>query len=298
MELYERLCPICCQNTNQRVYSESNIDYDRLDGFAFASRKLPEYMHHRLMECGNCDLVYASPAPRGNELTKAYENASYDSGEEAKFASLTYASYLKRISQNMGRNGAIDIGAGDGAFLERLLEMGFENVIGIEPSSAPIKSALPNIAQHIIQDIFPCDSIRDAKVSLISCFQTIEHVPDPLSTSKSAYDNLSNGGAFFIVGHNRRALSCKVMGEKSPIFDIEHLQLFSSKSLRLLLETAGFRNITVFPVVNKYPLHYLIKLAPMPASIKAKLLKSAQNSVIGKIPITLPLGNIGAIGYK
>ena len=240
MELFHRPCPICSSSAeNQRVFAEAKIDYSRLDAFAFASRKLPEYMHHRLMECVKCDLLYASPAPRGGELTRAYEGAAFDSGDESRWASQTYAAYLKRFANKISKQGgAIDIGAGDGAFLERLIEMKFENVIGIEPSSAPIKAAKPEISKLIKQDIFPCESIEDLRVSLISCFQTIEHVPDPMETSRSAYSSLKDGGAFFMVGHNRRALSCMLLGQKSPIFDIEHLQLFSPKSMRALLEAA------------------------------------------------------------
>jgi predicted rRNA methylase YqxC with S4 and FtsJ domains len=41
--------------------------------------------------------------------------------------------------------GALDIGTGDGAFLEELLKKGFTEIIGVEPSNVPIQSSLPEI---------------------------------------------------------------------------------------------------------------------------------------------------------
>ena len=61
MKMISRRCPICSSDDASRVFAESNVDASKLDAFAFASRKVPEYMHHRLIECPVCDLLYASP---------------------------------------------------------------------------------------------------------------------------------------------------------------------------------------------------------------------------------------------
>ncbi len=45
------------------------------------------------------------------------------------------------------RDGALDIGTGDGAFLAELLRAGYTDVIGIEPSSAPIEAAAPKFVR-------------------------------------------------------------------------------------------------------------------------------------------------------
>ena len=46
---------------------EEALDPEALDELAFASRKPPEYMHLRLLECPVCDLLYADPAPHDEE---------------------------------------------------------------------------------------------------------------------------------------------------------------------------------------------------------------------------------------
>ena len=73
-----RACPVCASET-ATVFAEQRIDLAALDGFAFASRKRPEYMHYRLVACPVCDLIYASPAPGPETLAGAYVTAAYDS---------------------------------------------------------------------------------------------------------------------------------------------------------------------------------------------------------------------------
>ena len=101
------------------MFAEANIDHEKLDAFAFASRKMPEYMHHRLVECPTCDVLYANPRPgRGRSSAQAYHEAAYDSQDEARFAARAYASFLPKIKAHLpDLKGALDIGAGDGAFL-------------------------------------------------------------------------------------------------------------------------------------------------------------------------------------
>jgi SAM-dependent methyltransferase len=298
MTLVSRTCPICGCHQGSRPFADANIQLDGLDQFAFASRKLPEYMHWRLMECRRCDLLYADPAPDPEELAGLYREAGFDSRPEARRASRTYSRFLPRIMFSLpDRNGAVDIGTGDGSFLRELLAAGFNNVTGIEPSIAPIEAAEPSIRPLIRHDIFRADSFAPESLSLITCFQTIEHLSDPLSFCQAARQALKPGGGLFLIGHNRRALSAKVLGRKSPIFDIEHLQLFSPVSIHHLLEKAGFSRVEVMTVFNRYPLQYWARLFPFPAGSKQRILKILQSIPTGRWVIPLPAGNLAAIAY-
>ena len=87
------------------------------------------------------------------------------------------------------------IGTRDGAFLVELLATGFEDVVGIEPSSAPIEAASRSTRPLIRQDIFRGDSFAPESLSLITCFQTIEHLADPLTFCRDAWRTLKPGGA-------------------------------------------------------------------------------------------------------
>ncbi len=176
--------------------------------------------------------------------------------------------------------------------------MGFEDVEGIEPSTAPIEAADPSIRRLIRQGIFQEDSFLPESLTLVTCFQTIEHLPDPLSFCQHARRALRPGGAIFLIGHNYRAISAKVLGRKSPIFDIEHLQLFSPASMRCLLHTAGFARIETFPILNRYPLTYWARLFPFPARVKPRVVAAIQTLPIGRWVIPLPAGNLAAVAFK
>ena len=126
----------------------------------------------------------------------------------------------------------------------------------------------------------------------------MEHVWDPLTTARGAFELLKPGGAFLIVVHNRAALSAKVLGLKSPIFDIEHLQLFSRHSVRQLFERAGFSGSALIRSGTAIPFHYWMKLFPMPGPFKPRVLAMLKKSPVGKMAVSVPAGNLVAIGFR
>ena len=223
-----RNCPICGSADRSREFAAARYDADRLTRFAFASRKLPEYMHYRLLLCAACELLYASPVPESQSLVEEYQAAAYDSALEARFAARTYARLLRPLLARLpDRSGALDIGAGDGAFLQELLAQGFSEVAGVEPSAAPIAAAEEAVRPLLHHAPFRVEDFQGRQFRLITCFQTMEHVPDPLRLCREACGLLKPGGAMLCVVHNRLALSARLLGRRSPIYDIEHLQLFS-----------------------------------------------------------------------
>jgi SAM-dependent methyltransferase len=297
--MVQRDCPVCGCRDQGDLFAEANFRADALDQFAFASRKMPEYMHYRLVACPTCDLIYASPLPKAGDLFCAYRDAAFDSGQEAHFAARTYGRFLPAIARQLpDLRGTLDIGTGDGAFLEQLLAAGFQDVAGVEPSEAPIAAAQPAIAPLIRHGIFDPQDFAAESLSLITCFQTLEHVYDPMDMCRGAWRLLKGGGAVFFISHNRRALSAKLLGRKSPIFDIEHLQLFSPTSARAMLERAGFNRVTLRPVFNRYPLHYWLKLLPIPRVFKRRLIGIMKASGLGRLPVALPAGNMAVVAFK
>lgn len=297
--LIHRPCPICSSRDESHVFAEENFDPARLDEFAFASRKIPENMHYRLILCPACDALYSNPIPTHNVLSKAYHEAAFDSADEAHHAAQTYSKLLPAIANSIpGKQGALDIGTGDGAFLIQLLEKGFTGVSGVEPSVAPIRAAQEKIRPLIRHSLFKPAQFKKNSLNLVTCFQTFEHLFEPLQMCQGAQRILRKGGAFYAVFHNRRSFSARLLGFKSPIYDIEHLQLFSPASARFMMERAGFARIEVKPIFNTYPLHYWIKLLPFPLGIKKALMAGLKKIGLGYLPIPLPAGNMAVIGYK
>lgn len=294
-----RPCPLCSSRDESHIFAEKNIDLDQLDAFAFASRKMPENMHFRLVLCPRCDMLYSNPILPPKAISKAYLEADFDSGKEAAYAAHTYAGFLPRINRNLpDLKGALDIGTGDGAFLGELLDHGFTSIVGVEPSLAPIQAAAERVKSLIHHGLFKPKDFKKDSLSLVTCFQTFEHLLEPMEMCEGAYRILKRGGALYAVLHNRYSLSARILGMKSPIFDIEHMQLFSPESARFMMEKAGFTRVEVKPLFNTYPLHYWLKLLPLSRKAKEILIGILKKAGVGFIPIPLPAGNMAVIGYK
>jgi len=299
-ETSARPCPICAAPASAaRIVHEERFDPARVGGLAFASRKPPELMHWRLVECRTCGVLFASPAPRAQLLADAYRDADYDSREEARYAGATYAKLVRRLLPRLpGGGGALDVGAGDGAFLEVLRAAGFADVAGVEPSRAALDAADPQIRPLIREGVFSARDFEPGSLRLVSCLQTVEHVPEPLTVFADAHALLRAGGALLVVCHDRRAPVNRLLGRRSPIYDVEHLQLFDPDSLRGLLERAGFADVEIRPFANRYPLRYWTRLAPLPAGAKNRVIGALDRARLGGLGLTVPVGNLAAVGWK
>lgn len=291
-----RPCPVCGNTDEAYEMYPQRLDLSRLDAMSYASRKEPEYMSLRMVVCPGCDLLYAPRIPSSTFLAAAYAETEYDSDIEARYAAASYAGALRgRLERLPDRDSALEIGAGNGSFLAHLLRMGFARVTGIEPSSNAANAAAPDVRPSIRIESFDAAKLPQASFSLIVANQTLEHVEDPYRLLAAIRSLLKPGGAVMIVSHNYRNWLMRLMGARSPIVDIEHLQVFSPGSLTTALTRAGFETPEVKSFENRYPLHYWVRLLPIPRSIKRPLhtwLRGRAAGWLGGSEISLSVGNM------
>jgi SAM-dependent methyltransferase len=276
-----------------------NVDHTRLNEFSYSSRKTPEYMTHDLVQCRSCDLVYVDEPPSREELAGAYHVADYDSSEEADDAATSYMLAMRSVLSALPRPDAVlEIGTGTGALLEQLARHGFRELVGVEPSSAAIAAAPLKRRAWIREGVFEEHDFAPESFDLICCFMTMEHVLDPKTIAVAAYRLLRPGGAFVTVTHDYRGRVNRMLGRRSPIIDIEHMQLFSERSIRSLFERTGFRDVRVNGFVNRYAFRYWWRLAPAPLAVKGAVAKAAEAVHLGGVKLGLNVGNTMASGIK
>jgi SAM-dependent methyltransferase len=281
------------------LFIEHNIDPKMLSRLSYASRKEPEYMSHRLMQCTHCDLVYADRPPDEDELAQAYHFAEYDSSEEADDAAADYILAIKPTLDKLPqRKSVLEIGTGTGVFLEHLSREGFEELLGVEPSSSAIAAAPGHRRAWIQEGIFEEKDFVPNSFDLVCCFMTMEHVHDPEIVARAAYNLLRTGGAFVTVTHDYRSPVNRLLGKRSPIIDIEHMQLFSEVSARYVFMRTGFTDLTVNAFVNRYALKYWLRLTPLPRYVKLLLSSLISYLGLGKVKIGLNVGNFVTTGFK
>ena len=51
-------------------------------------------------------------------------------------------------------------------------------------------------------------------------------------------------------------------------------------------------------IVNRYPLHYWLKLAPVPRRLKTALVAGARRGPFASLSLSLPVGNLVVTGYR
>jgi SAM-dependent methyltransferase len=297
-ELPSRACPVCgTGSARAAIFCQRHIDETQLSRASYASRKIPEYMNHQLVICPVCDLVYADRPPPAAQLAQDYAEASYDTAEEAGFAANAYhQALMPALSRLKPRRAVLEIGCGTGVFLETLGADGFAARIGIEPSAAARDAAPAHIRPLIRQDIFRPEDFEPGSFSMICCFQTLEHVPDPRALTDAAFRLLAPGGLLAFAAHDRDAWINRALGRRSPIIDIEHLQLFNRQSLTKMLTQAGFSDVTIGSFKNLYPLKYWLRLAPVP--FKAAIIAALTKSGLGSLPVAINVGNLLSVAFK
>lgn len=299
MILREIQCAICSDQSEYRILYPENFDYQALNENIYSARRIPDRCHYKIVRCNKCGLVFSTPILEAEEIEGLYKRSQFTYESITWGLRKTYGSYLKRIENLvLSKERLLEIGCGNGFFLEEARKLGYANIYGIEPSSEAIKEALPDIAENITNDMFTLGYYEESFFDVICCFQTLDHIIDPNEFLKLCHYHLKEGGIALFITHNIDALSSKIMREKCPMIDIEHIYLFNKITLKKIFEKNGFSGIQVFNVANTFPLWYYIQMLPLP-----KHMKSGVNSIISRLALkdkhlTLKLGNIGIVAKK
>ncbi len=146
--------------------------------------------------------------------------------------------------------------------------------------------------------IFEESMFKPASFDLICCFMTMEHVRNPMDTALSAWRLLKPGGVFVTVTHDYGSMVNRFLGKKSPIIDIEHMQLFSKIGIDELFKRSGFVGVTSAPFINRYALDYWIRLAPLPKALKSILKWVSIRTGVGRLKIGVNVGNTISAGFR
>jgi SAM-dependent methyltransferase len=265
----------------------------------FSARRSTEHFHYAIVRCRNCGLVFSRDVLPEETLTDLYSRSTVTF---ADYTDIIRHDYWRCIEPHMpsigGRGAALEIGCSSGFFMEELLDRGFREVYGCEPSIEAKSRARPEVREHITTGFFTGDRYAPETFDLVCSFQTLDHLSDPLDVLRSIYRIVKPGGLVYFVTHDVEALQAKLLGGASPIIDIEHMYLFNKSTLRRLVETAGFEVPDVSGIQNSYPLDYWVKMLPLPERVRRVARKVLDLSGLGPLRLPLQAGNIFLVGRK
>lgn len=293
-------CAVCEKKEKTKVLYKSTFSSKNIDSKIFSARRTPDRLHHRFVQCSNCGLIFSNPILPPEKIIKLYTQSTFDYSLEAECLKKTYGYYLQKLLKNKNKSAInlLDVGCGNGFFLEAAREMGIGHLSGVEPGRESVKKA-PNWLQKKIKiGILKKGIFKSKSFDVVCCFHTLDHIVNPNIFLQEVFSLLKVGGMALFIVHNTDGLSVKLFGERSPIFDIEHVYLFNKKNLPQLFIKNKFSVIKTFDVKNRYPLSYWVRMSPIPKIIKHILLQILNISKFGNIPIALNAGNIGIIVEK
>jgi len=195
-----------------------------------------------------------------------------------------------------GRDRLLEIGCGSGFFLECALDLGFAEVHGVEPSRDAVETASPRVRAAIRNESFRDGLFPDNYFDIVCGFQVFDHLLDPTETLRVCRRILRPGGLVFFIHHDAGAWTNRLLGERSPIIDIEHTYLYDCGTMARILKKNGFEVLRVFPAENRYPIYYWSSMAPLPFALKRWLIPKLRKSRAGRWPVAWKAGNLGIVG--
>ncbi len=136
----------------------------------------------------------------------------------------------------------LDVGCSSGPFILAARDFGVE-AEGVEPSSGPARTAIQSglkVYQGYLNDIH----LPEESFDVITLFEVLEHLRDPLSLFKECHRILCSSGLLVIRTGNTDSWTVQYMKGRWKYFSIRehggHISFFNPVSMRKLSERSGF----------------------------------------------------------
>lgn len=296
MKRQEISCALCGAGVPYRVRFPECLRPASLD---FAARKTPTRQHFRMVECVNCGLVYSSPIVPPEVIHELYRHSPFL--HESQLANMIrdYQTQLRSLLPLLPSKGRLlEIGCANGLFLKAALELGFEDVRGVEPGEESVRAADPAVRGKIVNALFHAELFPPESFDVVCCFQVLDHLLEPGAVLRDAIKLLRKSGLVLLLNHNIRSWLPRFLGERCPMYDIEHIYLFDKQTVAQLLRNNGFDVVAVRNIPNSYTLSYALKMFPLPGLVKRLALNLCDKIGMDSLRIRLPAGNMVSIGRK
>lgn len=200
-----------------------------------------------LVTCSRCALRYHRRVPA--DLNDVYQDSDYelyameDSEEHFRYRKNRFGKerveLLEKICGSLEDKKLLDVGCGNGFFLAAAKER-CKSCFGSEFSATNRKIAEKNTGLPVYPN--PLESFPEKGFDIITAFDVIEHIGNPVQFVKAASDLLKPGGHILLYTPNFDSFSVRVMKEYSSIVDpTEHMVLFSRDSVEYLGDITGLK---------------------------------------------------------
>ena len=290
-------CPICAD-----ARFELYLDGDDLGISAESvgsSRTL--LSHGRILRCSACGLGYRSFRPTDNQLAALYRAAD-DRMYEAEMPNRwrTARRHLQLVERHVPIKGhVLDIGCASGAFLRVMGDAGWA-IEGIEPAASQYRRARAMLGESAaIQECVLQQAHLPDTYDLITLWDVLEHVVEPVSFLALAASHLREGGYLMLNVPRIDSIPARILGSRWPLLLAEHLNYFTIPSLRTCGRAAGIELIHTGQRPAAFSLGYVSFRAAQHGILGAEILGQVINRFgLAEQSIPVWLGEVYAIFRK
>lgn len=254
-----------CGNKNSYIVFPATADVNNI--FKGKSYKITDSVSGKysdIYKCFSCGIYFVDRDELAIDFDSYYSGQYLDNdyiedelGRRRAFNKVL--AVIKKF-QNKENIKLLDVGCGPGFFLAEAQKNGFE-AYGIEPSLAGCRFAKENLNLENIA----CGSGSDLDANfkngfdVITAFDVIEHVPDPIRLLKNISKKLSPGGLVVITTPLIDSLFAKLSGKKWYALIPSHLTYFTDDSFRDICESLGLAVVYRRHHTKFLSLNYLIR---------------------------------------
>jgi len=243
-------------------------------GFLDNLEELDDVVDLKIYQCQQCGLVQHNLKPV--DYYKDVIRAIAYSEEMGSFREKQLAEWIQKF--NLKDKKILEIGSGQGEYLELLLRAGGKNVYGVENSKESVEIAKKkglNIQQGYLSKDY--ENSYAENFDAFATFNFMEHWPDISSSLHSLQNSLIDGAVGLVEVPNFDFILKNGMYSE---FTTDHIFYFTEKTLRTVLETHGFDVIEINSIWHDYILSAQVKKRP---AINKSGFSTKQNKIVKEL---------------